>query len=106
MSAKYTIRYRGPVFEGRSKDLISGAIRATLAYGGRVIADRTPVLTGALQAGWENDSETLIYNAVPYSLYVEDGTSRTSARRMAANSLPDIAQRLETELTQALRGLE
>jgi hypothetical protein len=99
----------GPAFTpGAMKSAINRAKSATLSYGKGAIAAITPVDTGLLESSWETDwgeDESTIYNEVPYSIYVEEGTSRMAGRFMAQRSVPAIADYFADEISKNLDAL-
>lgn len=65
------------------------------------ILERTPVRTGRLKAGWaleymlnEGVIESVIYNDVPYVIFVENGTYKMAPRHMVEQTLNELEQGL------------
>jgi len=57
------------------------------------VAQRTPVRTGALKAGWEWDEQgdSLYFtNDVEYAIFVEQGTSKMAPRMMVGTTLLEV----------------
>lgn len=96
----------GALFQpGLGRKAIDRAVKRTAQEGARIIADRTPVLSGDLQQGWKPVKDG-IFNEVPYCQYVEGGTKRMEGRFMARKSMPEIERLLEGAIEQELKVLE
>lgn len=101
-------RVVGPLFAPNvTARAIATAKKETLDYGQAIIQVKTPVDTGRLQAWWETDRIDTIFNEIPYSVYVEEGTSKMEGRFMAQRSLDEIggyfSDRITKELDKALK---
>lgn len=100
------VKVSGPAFEpGVVKRAIDDATLETLKFGRGAIADFTPVDTGLLQSSWFDNNQNTIYNEVPYSVYVEEGTVKMAGRFMAERSVPAIADYYERMLSEKLERL-
>jgi hypothetical protein len=90
----YTLRKSGPVFNGQRVDgrkQLTKAAYVTLQKGKKIAQGKTPVDTGRLRGGWEIVvANAALENAVPYSTYVEAGTTKMSGRFYARDSVPEI----------------
>jgi hypothetical protein len=67
------------------KDLISEAAQNSATRIQSEAKNRTPVRTGVLRSGWKvtaSDNEISAINDTDYAVYVQDGTSKMSARQM------------------------
>ena len=97
----------GPLFE-RGTEIVANAIddaaRAAAQHGAPIIQAKTPVDTGLLRSSW-TAADNRIYNAVPYSIFVEWGTYKMAPRAMARKSLPEIQQYFVEQLVDRLREL-
>lgn len=68
------------------------------------VAQRTPVRTGALQAGWETvptDVGFQLTNDMDYAIYVEAGTPHMAPRGMVATTILEIPEIVEVAKTKA-----
>lgn len=62
------------------------------------VEDRTPVLTGALKAGWVTEQTVTgftLNNVQPYAEYVENGTDKMAPRAMVATTVLEIDQMVD-----------
>jgi hypothetical protein len=98
----YKIRVTGSLFRpGASQRAINAATKETLEFGKGVIQENTPVDTGLLKREWHyRTSERMIFNEVPYSVWVEGGTKKMAARGMAFYMLPHIAKYYEEAIAR------
>lgn len=108
--AKVQVRLKraiGPAFTpGAIAEGIKAATKEALEYGKGVVKDYTPVDVGLLQSQWfYRTAEGLLYNEVPYSPYVEEGTTKMEGREMAERATPEIASYLEQALSQEFEKL-
>lgn len=94
MKISYSVKTSGPIFNGKRVDgrpQLTKAAYETLRQGRKIAQDNTPVKTGRLRRGWEVvPASTALENPVPYSVYVEEGTSRFVGRFYAEKSVPAI----------------
>lgn len=68
------------------------------------VKQRTPVITGTLQEGWEyqlKEKDVEIRNKVPYASYVERGTSKMEPRAMLRTTLAEMDQIVEVASERA-----
>jgi hypothetical protein len=105
MQIKHSVKVNGNLFRpGVTDDVLKRATKETLEGGKRLIQKATPVDTGLLRKSWQtNQARRMIYNEIPYSVWVEGGTRRMAARRMAGNSIPAI-ERLYQERVSHYAG--
>lgn len=101
MQIRYSVRKSGNLFRpGVTNDVLKRAVKDTLEPGKRLIQKATPVHTGLLRKSWRtNLAQRMIYNEIPYSVWVEGGTRKMAARRMAGNSIPAIGRLYEERIS-------
>lgn len=84
------VNLEGPIFRsGTAKRALKQAKQSAIEFGVGEIRTWTPVDTGRLRAGWQYTSTT-IYNNVPYTTFVEEGTSKMEGYFMVRDTLPRI----------------
>jgi hypothetical protein len=85
------VNLQGPIFRsGTAKQALKRAKQAAMEFGVGEIGTWTPVKTGRLKAGWRHDDRSKIYNEVPYTKYVEEGTYKMEGYFMVRDTLPRI----------------
>jgi len=70
------------------------------------VKERTPVVTGRLQAGWEYqllELDVEVRNRVPYASYVESGTEMMEGRFMMAATAEEAEQIAQLAIERAER---
>jgi hypothetical protein len=100
MEIRRSVKVSGNLFRlGVTDGVLKRATKDTLEGGKKLIQKETPVDTGLLKKSWHyRTAQRMIYNEVPYSVWVEGGTRKMAARRMAGNSIPAIAQLYEERI--------
>ena len=100
-----TVSLQGPIFRsGAMKHALAQAKQAAMEYGVKEVASWTPVKTGRLKAGWQNDNRSAIYNEVPYTKYVEEGTYKMEGYFMVRDTLPKIEDYFGEMVQRTLRS--
>ncbi|MBE9178678.1 hypothetical protein IQ268_08910 [Oculatella sp. LEGE 06141] len=106
MDFKGRVRLEGLLFEaGAVEQAIVQATKETLEPGKEIAQRYTPVRTAYLQSNWEDNDRNTIFNATPYSAWVEEGTSKMEGRFYAEKSVPEIGELYEESLSRHLRSL-
>lgn len=99
----FSVKFDGALFDGEVTKRSEEAIEDALLFGALVIQEKTPIKSGALAAGWDFDKQS-IFNEVPYTDYIENGTTKIAPRYMVKSSVPVIEEKILDNLIKVING--